>query len=70
MSAHHFAAIAKNTDRIATALEEMLGDSRQAREVDVEGLMTQALEALRATNPIFNEAFKQIEARIEAGEHV
>jgi hypothetical protein len=68
MSAHHFAAIAKNTDRIATCLEEFLKDSREARNIDVEQVMRDAMEALRNTNPVFALAFDAMQKQLEEGE--
>lgn len=67
MSAHHFEAIAKNTDRIATCLEGFLADSREARDIDVKSIIEKAMQALRDANPAFDLAFKEMERRAEVG---
>ena len=72
MSAHHHEQIAKNTGRIATALEGILEDSRAAlaaqQNMDVNKLIHDAMNALRESNPAFDLAFKQMEKQIESGE--
>lgn len=46
--------------RIADALEELVELSRP-KEVDVEKLMTEATQALRKTNPVFDMALGRVE---------
>ncbi len=64
------AAIANNTERIADVLEGFLTDSREARNVDVRKVISESMEALRDSNPIFALAFKEMERRVDAGESV
>jgi len=61
--------IVENTDRIATVAEAFLADAREAKNIDIEKLMSEAMSALRATNPAFDMAFSAMEQQVlEAGD--
>lgn len=58
----------ENTDRIAAALEGSLEDARAVREVDIDKIMHDAMDALVKTNPVFGVAMREMKARLGTGE--
>lgn len=54
-------------ERIADALEELVELSRP-KQVDVEAMMVEALEALKKTNPLFRLAFERTEQLLTEGD--
>jgi len=59
-----------STERIATALETSIADARAVQQKDIGQALTDAMQALTDSNPLFAAASKEMKRRIEAGEPV